>query len=91
MPKIVCAALLIALAFDFYTCCAQTIATFNSVQPTAQTQNLVLPATHTFQRIIKTGDPLSLGGNLGTHLDFTGYVLNPDDDPIFVFGIAYGF
>ena len=24
-------------------------------------------------------------------LDFTAYVLNPDDDPIFVFGIAYGF
>jgi hypothetical protein len=25
------------------------------------------------------------------HLDFTVYVLNPDDDPIWVFGIAYGF
>ena len=24
-------------------------------------------------------------------LDFTGYVLNPDDDPIFVFGLAFAF
>lgn len=53
---------------------AQTIGTFNSIHPTAQTQNLVLPPSHTFQRIIKTGDALSLGGELGGFLDFTGYV-----------------
>ena len=53
---------------------SQTIGTFNSVAPTAQQQTLVLPSTHTFQRLIKTGDPLSLGGNLGDNLDFTGYV-----------------
>ncbi|HVG42030.1 MAG TPA: alkaline phosphatase PhoX [Chitinophagaceae bacterium] len=53
---------------------SQTIGTFNSVQPTAQTQNLVLPATHTFQRIIRSGDALSSGGTLGGSLDFTGYV-----------------
>ena len=53
---------------------SQTIGTFNSVQPTAQGQTLILPATHTFQRLIKSGDPLSLGGNLGNDLDFTGYV-----------------
>jgi secreted PhoX family phosphatase len=52
----------------------QTIGTFNSVTPTAQVQTLVLPSTHTFQRIIKTGDALSLGGTLGNDLDFTGYV-----------------
>ena len=52
----------------------QTIGSFNSVQPTAPTQNLVLPSTHTFQRIIRTGDALSGGGNLGRNLDFTGYV-----------------
>jgi secreted PhoX family phosphatase len=39
-----------------------------------QTQNLVLPVTHRFQRIIKSGDPLSLGGTLGNNTDFTGYV-----------------
>ena len=51
-----------------------TIGTFNSVTPGAQVQTLVLPPTHTFQRLIKTGDALSLGGTLGDNLDFTGYV-----------------
>jgi len=60
--------------FDYFFAAAQTIATFSSVAPTAQTQSLVLPSTHTFQRIIKTGDPLSGGGNLGRLLDYTGYV-----------------
>lgn len=53
---------------------SQTIGTFNSVTPTVQTQNLVLPGSHTFQRIIKSGDALSLGGTLGNNTDFTGYV-----------------
>jgi len=53
---------------------SQSIATFNSVEPVAQTQNLVIPSTHTFQRIIRSGDPLANGGNLGANLDFTGYV-----------------
>jgi secreted PhoX family phosphatase len=55
-------------------CRAQSIGTFNSVEPTAQTQNLVIPSTHTFQRIIRSGSPLSSGGTLGSNLDFTGYV-----------------
>jgi hypothetical protein len=53
---------------------AQTIATFNSLEASGQGQNLVLPATHTFQRLIRTGDVLSLGGNLGNNPDFTAYV-----------------
>lgn len=53
---------------------SQAIGSFNSVAPGAQSQNLVIPSTHTFQRLIKTGDALSLGGNLGDNLDFTGYV-----------------
>jgi len=53
---------------------SQTIGTFNSVSPGTQSQTLVLPATHTFQRLIKSGDALSLGGTLGDNLDFTGYV-----------------
>ena len=53
---------------------SQTIGTFNSVQPTPQTQNLVLPSTHTFQKIIQTGNLLSSGELLGPNLDFTGYV-----------------
>ncbi len=53
---------------------SQTIATFNSVTPAAQTQSLVLPSTHTFQRIIRSGDVLSDATTLGNSLDFTGYV-----------------
>ncbi len=52
----------------------QTIGTFNSVSPGVQTQNLILPSTHTFQAIIKSGDVLDDGGALGGSLDFTGYV-----------------
>ncbi len=52
----------------------QTIGTFSSVTPTVQTQSLVLPATHRFQRIIKSGDLLSLGGAFGSNTDFTWYV-----------------
>src|SRR5687767_5620807 len=55
-------------------CSAQSIATFNSIEPAAQTQSLVIPGTHTFQRIIKSGNPLASGGTLGNNLDFTGYV-----------------
>ncbi|HNU89361.1 MAG TPA: DUF839 domain-containing protein [Ferruginibacter sp.] len=53
---------------------SQTIGTFNSVTPGAQSQSLVIPSTHTFQRIIKSGDALTAGGTLGNDLDFTGYV-----------------
>ena len=53
---------------------AQTIGTFQSVQPTPQTQNLVLPSSHTFQKIIQTGNLLSSGEVMGPFLDFTGYV-----------------
>jgi len=52
----------------------QTIGNFSSVTPGTQQQTLILPSTHTFQRLIKSGDALSLGGVLGTNLDFTGYV-----------------
>ena len=53
---------------------SQTIGAFNSIEPAAQTQRLVLPASHTFQSLIRTGTPLNSGGNLGSNLDFTGYV-----------------
>jgi secreted PhoX family phosphatase len=53
---------------------AQTIGAFTTITPTIQSQNLVLPATHKFQRIIKSGDALTLGGTLGNNTDFTGYV-----------------
>lgn len=53
---------------------AQTIGTFPSVQPTAQTHNLILPATHTFQRLLRSGSTLTSGETAGNNLDFTGYV-----------------
>ena len=56
---------------EFY---GQTIGNFSSVTPGTQQQTLILPSTHTFQRLIKSGDALSFGGTLGTNLDFTGYV-----------------
>jgi len=54
----------------------QSIGTFSSVQPTAQVQNLVLPSTHTFQFLTKSGTLLSDGTSLGINLDFTGFVPN---------------
>ncbi len=66
--------LLVIVIFFTITTSAQTIGTFASITPTVQTQNLVLPATHKFQRIIKSGDALSLGGTVGANTDFTGYV-----------------
>ncbi|MEJ7828620.1 MAG: alkaline phosphatase PhoX [Segetibacter sp.] len=53
---------------------SQAIGTFSSVTPSAQTQSFVLPSTHTFQRIIKSGDVLDDATTLGINLDFTGYV-----------------
>ena len=52
----------------------QTIGTFNSVTPTAQTQQFVMPSTHKFQKIMQSGDPLSTGGTLQGTPDFTCYV-----------------
>ncbi len=53
---------------------SQTIGSFTSVTPAAQTQNLVIPSTHIFQQIIRTGAALTLGGTMGANTDFTGYV-----------------
>ena len=53
---------------------SQTIGTFNSVTPTAQTEQFVIPASHRFQKLMKTGDPLSAGGNMLDNPDFSCYV-----------------
>ena len=65
--------LLISLFF-YQEVQSQTIGTFNSVAPGVQAASLVIPSTHTFQRIIKSGDALTAGGTLSNDLDFTGYV-----------------
>ncbi|MEO6541370.1 MAG: alkaline phosphatase PhoX, partial [Ferruginibacter sp.] len=71
-PAIIC------LAITLFFCQqvqSQTIGTFASVPGGAQTSSLVIPSTHTFQRIIKSGDALTNPvGTLGNDLDFTGYV-----------------
>lgn len=51
------------------------ISCFTSLLPTEQDQNLYIPSTHTFQRLLQDGDPYTVGGgNAGTNNDFTGYV-----------------
>lgn len=54
---------------------AQTIGTFNSVTPTAQTQEFVLPSTHRFQKLVQEDDAYTTGGGtLKPSFDFTCYV-----------------
>ncbi|EAR01987.1 hypothetical protein FB2170_15703 [Maribacter sp. HTCC2170] len=52
----------------------QDIGDFTSVEPSTQNTDFVIPETHTFQKIIEAGDPLTQGGNLKNRNDFTGYV-----------------
>ncbi len=52
----------------------QNIGDFQSVVPTSQTTEFIFPSSHTFQKIIAQGDPLSAGGVLMGNTDFTGYV-----------------
>ena len=66
-------ALIVALLF-IQTSSAQTIGTFTSVQPTAQTENLVIPSTHRFQVLSQTGTALNSGGTMRDNPDFTCYV-----------------
>lgn len=52
------------------------ISNFVSVQPSAQMQDLRLPATHTFQRLLQGGDAYTnaADGQAKESNDFTGYV-----------------
>ncbi|GGZ69480.1 PhoX family protein [Algibacter mikhailovii] len=80
----------------------QTIADFTSVTPAAQTNGFVLPASHTFQRIIKVGDALTVSGTMLTKPDFTAYVpiensstngylsVNSEDAPLAIGGTGGG-
>ena len=74
LPIVKTIALSVIITCFAITISAQSIGTFATVTPTAQTQSLVIPASHRFQRIIRSGEPLSLGGNMGSLPDFTGYV-----------------
>ncbi|MEO5647210.1 MAG: hypothetical protein ABIQ56_02545, partial [Chitinophagaceae bacterium] len=68
-----CTCLIISFLF-LHNAFPQAIGTFNSVSPGVQTENFIIPSTHAFQRIIKSGDTLTDGSFLGGSLDFTGYV-----------------
>lgn len=52
------------------------IACFQSIAPTGQTGNLLIPTgSHKFQMLFKQGEPYSVGGgNVPGNADFTGYV-----------------
>lgn len=53
---------------------AQQIADFTSLKPLAQTDQLQIPATHTFQVLRTAGTILSDGSVMGVFPDFTGFV-----------------
>ncbi len=78
---------LIFLTFIFLTSCSnndddepeliseiKAISEFVSVVPSDQTTDFVFPESHSFQRIIEAGDPLTVGGTLPDRNDFTGFV-----------------
>lgn len=52
----------------------KSINEFVSVVPQKQNTDFVFPSSHTFQKIIETGDLLTAGGTLPARNDFTGYV-----------------
>ena len=53
---------------------SQHISDFTSVEPVANSEQFVFPSTHTFQKIIESGDPIDVGGTMPGRNDFTGYV-----------------
>jgi secreted PhoX family phosphatase len=54
---------------------ATALSNFVSVQPSAQTQTLVIPSTHIYQVLTQTGDAYTTGtGTVKAANDFTGYV-----------------
>lgn len=63
-----------ALSLFIYPIVAQDIGDFVSVEPLAQTSQLVIASTHSFQRISETGDALTVSGTLPATPDFSGYV-----------------
>ena len=52
----------------------KSINEFVSVAPQVQNTDFVFPSSHTFQKIIETGDILTAGGTLPPRNDFTGFV-----------------
>ncbi|WP_339916615.1 alkaline phosphatase PhoX [Yeosuana marina] len=62
------------LCINFYVQ-SQNIGDFTSVEPLGQSDQFILPSSHTFQKIAETGDALTVGsGTLPRNPDFTGFV-----------------
>ncbi|WP_170246056.1 LamG-like jellyroll fold domain-containing protein [Tenacibaculum adriaticum] len=72
------------LRFDMYIkniddlevdCAATHIGCFTSIEPTGQTNNLIISNEHQFQLIFKEGDAYTIGsGNVPGNNDYTAYV-----------------
>jgi len=72
--KIFKSCLIILIILTFNTVNSQHISNFQSVNPNGRNGTLVLPETHTFQKIIQNGDPMTGGATFYAATDFTGYV-----------------
>ena len=53
---------------------SKSLGSFESLSPTVQTQNFVIPSTHTYQVITQEGKTYSAGGTVPARSDFTAYV-----------------
>ena len=53
---------------------SKSIGSFESLSPTTQSQNFVIPSTHTYQVITQEGRAYSTGGTVPARTDFTAYV-----------------
>jgi len=65
---------LLIITLILNTANAQHISNFQSVNPNGRNGTLVLPETHTFQKLIQNGDPMTGGATFYAATDFTGYV-----------------
>ncbi|MFN8438511.1 MAG: DUF839 domain-containing protein [Cytophagales bacterium] len=64
-----------ALFFTTHLLLSQNIGHFVSVKPlNTQPDSFIIPTTHTFQYLLKTGDSLNDQRKASTHFDFTGYI-----------------
>lgn len=64
----------IFIVLIFHSAQAQHISNFQSVDPNGRNGSLVLPETHTFQKLMQNGDSMSGGATFSSATDFTGYV-----------------
>ncbi|GEQ84541.1 hypothetical protein ULMS_00490 [Patiriisocius marinistellae] len=63
------------VAVDPFTCEEGDIACFTSIDPTGQTENMIIAEEHKFQLLFKQGDEYTIGGGtVPGNNDFTGYV-----------------